>query len=97
MKKIIEQFPDFTKFASQATQEFRNILIEAKKGTKEYRKIVKLLKDSASKLKMEWLYINRIIYAVIAFVISKLAVSKLAVCICYFIFYLFSDLLTQHN
>ncbi len=33
-KKIIEQFPDFTKFASQATQEFRNILAEAKKGTK---------------------------------------------------------------
>lgn len=33
-KKIIDQFPDFTKFASQATQEFRNILVEAKKGTK---------------------------------------------------------------
>ncbi len=41
-----------------------------KDGTKEYRKIVQLLKDSASKLKMEWLYINRLVAAVIAFVIS---------------------------
>jgi hypothetical protein len=41
-----------------------------KDGTKEYRKIVKLLKDSASKLKMEWLYINRLLYAVLAFIIA---------------------------
>ena len=32
-----------------------------KKGTKEYLKVQKLLKDSASKLKMEWLYVNRIV------------------------------------
>lgn len=37
-----------------------------KQGTKDYRKIVQLLKDSASKLKMEWLYINRIGAAIIA-------------------------------
>ena len=41
-----------------------------KKGTKEYIKVQKLLKDSASKLKMEWLYINRIAIAVAAFVVS---------------------------
>lgn len=41
-----------------------------KKGTKEYIKVQKLLKDSASKLKMEWLYINRITIAIVAFVIS---------------------------
>ena len=41
-----------------------------KDGTKEYRKIIKLLKDSASSLKMEWLYINRLLYAVIAFIVS---------------------------
>ena len=48
-----------------------------KDGTKEYRKIIKLLKDSASKLKMEWLYINRLVYAVMAFVIcfAILAIS----------------------
>ena len=32
-----------------------------KKGTKEYRKTQKLLKDSASKMKMEWLFVNRIV------------------------------------
>ena len=39
-----------------------------KKGSKDYRKMQKLLKDSASKSKMEWVYINRICLAVLAFV-----------------------------
>lgn len=43
-----------------------------KKGTKEYRKITNLLKDSASKLKMEWLYVNRLSITVLAFVVSLL-------------------------
>jgi hypothetical protein len=41
-----------------------------KNGTKEYRKMVKLLKDSASKLKLEWFYINRLLCAILAFIIS---------------------------
>ena len=41
-----------------------------KKGTKEYLKTQKLLKDSASKLKMEWLYVNRITIAIVTFFIS---------------------------
>ena len=41
-----------------------------KKGTKEYLKIQKLLKDSASKLKMEWFYVNRVTIAIVAFIIS---------------------------
>ena len=41
-----------------------------KDGTKEYLKVQKLLKDSASKLKIEWLYVNRITYAIMAFAIS---------------------------
>ena len=41
-----------------------------KKGTKEYRKIVKLLKGSASKQKMEWLFINRIAMCIAVFIIS---------------------------
>lgn len=41
-----------------------------KDGTKEYRKMVQLLKDSASKLKLEWLYINRLVIAVLAFVVG---------------------------
>ena len=39
-----------------------------KKGTKEYRKIIQLLKDSASKLKTEWLYINRLVAAIVGFI-----------------------------
>ena len=41
-----------------------------KKGTKEFIKMQKLLKDSASKLKMEWLYVNRIAIAIVTFIIS---------------------------
>ena len=41
-----------------------------KKGTKDYLKVQKLLKDSASKLKMEWLYVNRIAIAIVTFIIS---------------------------
>lgn len=48
-----------------------------KQGTKEYRKIVQLLKDSASKLKMEWLYINRMCAAVVG-VIGALIVLFMA-------------------
>ncbi len=41
-----------------------------KDGTREYIKIINLLKDSASKLKMEWFYINRLTAALIAFIVS---------------------------
>ena len=41
-----------------------------KQGTKEYRKTVQLLKDAASKLKMEWYYINRITIAIVTFFAS---------------------------
>jgi len=41
-----------------------------KQGTKEYLKIRQLLKDSASKLKMEWLYINRIVATALTFVVA---------------------------
>lgn len=48
-----------------------------KKGTREYRKNVKLLKEAASKLKMEWLYINRIGLAILAFTITLLLTFKI--------------------
>ena len=41
-----------------------------KDGTKEYRKVQQLLKDAASHLKMEWLYINRITLAIATCIIS---------------------------
>ena len=53
-----------------------------KQGSKDYRKIVQLLKDSASKLKIEWLYINRLCAAVGGFFISLIiliAAHKMAI------------------
>ena len=53
-----------------------------KQGTKEYRKIIQLLKDSASKLKMEWLYINRMcaaIIGVIGAIVVLFAAHKMAI------------------
>ncbi len=41
-----------------------------KKGSKDYRKMQKLMKDSASKAKMEWLYINRMALAILTVIIS---------------------------
>ena len=45
-------------------------LFVPKKGTKDYIKVQKLLKDSASKLKMEWLYVNRITIATVTLLVS---------------------------
>ena len=41
-----------------------------KDGTKEYRNVKELLKDAASPLKMEWVYINRICIAIVTFFVS---------------------------
>lgn len=40
-----------------------------KVGTADYRKIIKLMKESASRLKIEWLYVNKILAAICAFVV----------------------------
>ena len=65
-----------------------------KNGTKEYRKIVQLLKDSASKLKMEWLYINRLCIAAGAFllgVVLMFAAHKVAV------YYVYTEPTSDYN
>lgn len=41
-----------------------------KENTKEHRKLKRLLKDSGSKLKINWLYINRLTIAVATFIVS---------------------------
>ncbi|MCF0125458.1 MAG: hypothetical protein HUJ68_06860 [Clostridia bacterium] len=41
-----------------------------KQGTKEYRKVTEYLKDSASHLKIEWLYVNRISLCIATFFLS---------------------------
>ncbi len=48
-----------------------------KEGTKEYRKVKQLLKDSASSLKMPWLYINRITLAIVVFFTSIIIFMQL--------------------
>ena len=41
-----------------------------KDGPKEYKKIKDLLKEAASSLKMEWVFVNRICLAIVTFVVS---------------------------
>ena len=48
-----------------------------KEGTKEYRKVGQLLKDAASPLKMEWLYINRICLFIVTFFVSIIVFAQL--------------------
>ncbi len=50
-----------------------------KVGTKEYRKVQQQLKDSASHLKMEWLYMNRITLAIVTCIASIIIFSQLHV------------------
>lgn len=57
-------------------QKFINLFVP-KKGTREYTQIVKLLKDSASKQKMEWLFINRIAMCIMVFFISLFTLNQL--------------------
>ena len=52
-------------------------LFVPKRGTKEYRKIVKLLKEAASSQKMEWLFINRLVMCVAVFIISLFTLGKI--------------------
>ena len=48
-----------------------------KDGTKDYKKMTDLLRDAASPLKMEWLYVNRISLAIVTFIVSIIVFSQL--------------------
>ncbi len=52
-------------------------LVMPKDGSKEERKIQKLLKDAASPLKIEWLYVNRIVAAILVFIVSLILFMQL--------------------
>ncbi len=56
-------------YKKKPIHKFINMILP-KPGTKDYRLKIKLLKDAASKLKMEWLYVDRCMYAIVAFLIS---------------------------
>ena len=57
-------------------KQFINMIVP-KKGTRDYRLKIKLMKDSATKLKMEWLYIHRVVCAVGAFLVALFCFSQL--------------------
>lgn len=48
-----------------------------KQGTKDYRKNVQLLKDAASKQKMESLYVNRIVVCIATFFVSLFLIGQI--------------------
>ena len=41
-----------------------------KKGSADYRKIIRLLKESASKNKIEWMYVNKLLLAIGGFILT---------------------------
>ncbi|MCI8587006.1 MAG: hypothetical protein HFJ49_00140 [Clostridia bacterium] len=46
-------------------------------GTRDYKKMQGLLKDAASKQKMEWVYVNRIALSIVTFVVSLILIVSL--------------------
>ena len=48
-----------------------------KKGTKQYRNLTQLLKDAASKDKMEWIYVTKLVLVVVVFFISIFLMSQM--------------------
>lgn len=63
-------------YKNKIIRKFVNLFIP-KEGTREYRKVQQQLKDAASHLKMEWLYINRITLAIITCIVSIIVFSYL--------------------
>lgn len=60
-KKFVKKFIDY---------------IMPKDGTREHKRVVTLLKDNASKLKIEWLYINRVACTIVAFILSMFIILE---------------------
>ena len=48
-----------------------------KEGTKEYRKLQQNMKDAASKDKIEWIYINRLLLGIVTFIASIVIIMYL--------------------
>ena len=56
-------------YSHKPVKRFVDLFIP-KDGTKEYIKITGLLKDSASKLKLHWFYVNRLVFAAVACIVG---------------------------
>lgn len=48
-----------------------------KKGTKQYKSLTQLLKDSASKDKIEWIYTTKLVLVAVVFIISLILMGQL--------------------
>ncbi len=48
-----------------------------RRGTKSYKNLTKLLKDAASKDKMEWIYVNKICLTILVFCVSMFLMNKI--------------------
>lgn len=60
----------------KAVKKFVDLFMP-KEGTKEDRKLRTLMKDAASKDKLEWVYVNRIVLCVATFVLSVILFGRL--------------------
>lgn len=56
-------------YKKKPIKKFVDLFIPKPK-TKEYRVKIKMLKDSASSLKIEWLYVTKITYFILAFIVA---------------------------
>ena len=63
-------------YKNKLVKKFVNLFIPKQK-TKEYRKLKQDLKDAASKDKIEWFYINRILLCIIVFIVSMVVMARL--------------------
>lgn len=63
-------------YKNKVLKKFIDLFIP-KKNTKEYRKVNNLLRDSASPLKMEWVYVNRICLTIGVFFVSLFIFAQL--------------------
>jgi len=57
-------------------RNFVNLFVP-KKGTKEYRDLTKLMKDAATKDKMEWIYVNKLSLVIVVFIVSMLFMNQI--------------------
>ena len=63
-------------YSKKIGKKFIDLFIP-KEGTKEYRKLQQDMKDAASKDKMEWIYINRLLLCVVTFIASVIIIMYL--------------------
>ena len=80
-------------YSKKPIKKFVDLFIP-KEGTKDYRKVKDLLKEAASHLKMEWLYVNRITLAILTCLASLVIFAQLHTIA---ISYIYTEPTTDYN